>query len=293
MNKTLKVTLFLLFGTMGVANAQSVESLTDSTHLVEQTENQNYDSLWSEVTELKSHLNLLEQERMQESIWKRKKYLKLGMMFPTVKYVEGDGDLSWNTDIAFMLQTGKTAYLHAKPIAGMVKIGIDWGLLCLNYEKLKPKNDYILVDPGDYDNPADDNFYDLKLDLGMHKFDFAPHIGPSVSVNPWKHLIACAYFHVMPTGSAILTNDEVSYGFGCAMATGISVAYKSLSLGFEWAWSTIKYTRNSFEGDGLDFDDDDDEWGDEGLSVDFDDVITTEKFKLKTNCPRIYLSIRW
>lgn len=98
MKKTLKVTLFLLFGTMGVANAQSVEGLTDSTHLVEQTASQNYDSLLNELAktnaQLKSHFDLLEQEQVQEKIWRRKKYLKLGMMFPTVKYVEGDGDLS-------------------------------------------------------------------------------------------------------------------------------------------------------------------------------------------------------
>lgn len=289
MKKTLKVTLFLLFGTMGVANAQSVEGLTDSTHLVEQTTSQNYDSLLNELAktnaQLKSHFNLLEQEQVQKNIWRRKKYLKLGMMFPTVKYVEGDGDLSWNTDIAFMLQKGKTAYLHAKPIAGMVKIGIDWGWLCFNYEKLKPKN--IPFDSDDYDTSADDNLYDL----GMHKFEWAPHIGPSVSVNPWKHLIACAYFHVMPTGSFILENENFSSGFGCAMATGVSVAYNGISLGFEWAWSTIKYTQNSFNDDG--YDDYYDGWEDEIPPMGLDNVFNTEKFKLKTSCPRIYLSIRW
>ncbi len=292
MNKTLKVTLFLLFGTMGVANAQSVESLTDSTHLVEQTTSQNYDSLWSEVSELKSHLNLMEHERMQERIWKRKKYLKLGMMFPTVKYVEGDGELSWNTDMAFMLQMGKTAYLHAKPIAGMVKIGLDWGLLCFNYEKLKPKNDYIFAEPDDYYGNSDDDEFVSLPDLGMHKIEWAPHIGPSVSVNPWKHLITSAYFHVMPTASLILANDELSSGFGCVMAAGVSVAYKSFSLGFEWAWSTIKYTQSSFD-DEEDCFDYDDGWGSDMSSVGFDNVFSTEKFKLKTSCPRIYLSIRW
>lgn len=299
MNKTLKVTLFLLFGAVGIANAQSVERLADSTTLVEPKTIQDYDSLLNELAQtnaqLKSHFNLVEQERVQESIWKRKKYFKIGMMFPTVKYVEGEGDLSWKTDMAFMLQKGKTAYLHAEPIGGMVKIGLDWGLLGINYEKLKFKDEAegILSVPSDCD---DDDPLDFELDLGMHKIEYAPHIGPSVSVNPWKHLIASAYFHIMPTASCILENSNFSYGFGCVMAAGVSVAYKGISLGFEGAWSTIKYTQTSIEDDDdrgdYEYDSDfgyDDPW-DSSVS---DSMFRTEKFKLKTSCPRIYLSIRW
>ena len=56
----------------------------------------------------------------------------------------------------------------------------------------------------------------------MHKIDYALHVGPSISVNPWNKLIATAYFHVMPTASSIIQNDNFSYGFGCMMAAGVS-----------------------------------------------------------------------
>lgn len=276
MNKALNVMLLLLIGVAGVANAQSGENIPDSTHLARQATSQNYDSLQNEINQLKSRINLVEEERMQESIWKRKKYLKFGMMFPSVKYVEGDGNLSWETDFAFMFQQGKTAYLHAKPIGGMVKIGIDWGLLGFNYEKLKFKNN--VAKPN---TPANNT----SLDLGMHKIEYAPHIGPSVSINPWNHLIVCAYFHVTPTASFILENDNFSYGFGCVMAAGVSVAHKGISLGVEGAWSTIKYTQAEIDDDEDSYQYDDD--------INIGSIFSTEKFKLKTTCPRIYLSIRW
>lgn len=53
----------------------------------------------------------------------------------------------------------------------------------------------------------------------------------------------------MPTASSIIQNDNFSYGFGCMMAAGVSVAYKAISLGVEGVWGKIKYTQTDFGGD--------------------------------------------
>ena len=118
-----------------------------------------------------------------------------------------------------------------------------------------------------------------NINLGMHKFDYSVHVGPSVSVNPWNKLIAAAYFHVMPTATGVLQNDTFAYGFGCMMAAGVSVAYKCISLGVEGLWGKVKYKQASFDGGD-----------DEG---DSESYFSTEKFTLKQSGIRAYVAIRF
>ena len=116
----------------------------------------------------------------------------------------------------------------------------------------------------------------------MHKFDYSVHVGPSVSINPWKHLIVAAYFHAMPTASGILEDETFSYGFSCAMSAGLSVSYKLISFGVEGLWSTTKYKQASFDEE----DEEDDYEGDFNL-------FTTKDFKLKQKGPRFYIAFRF
>lgn len=118
------------------------------------------------------------------------------------------------------------------------------------------------------------------IDLGMHKMEYSMYVGPSISVNPWNHLIISAYFHAMPTASCLIQNDTFSYGFGCAMSAGVSIAYKCISVGVEGLWSKIKYTQTSF---------DDDEYSEDSDVSIFD----TEKFMLKENSTRFYIALRF
>lgn len=133
-----------------------------------------------------------------------------------------------------------------------------------------------------------------NINLGMHKFDYSMHVGPSVSVNPWNKLIAAAYFHVMPTATGVLQNDTFAYGFGCMMAAGVSVAYKCISLGVEGLWGKVKYKQASFDGG----DDEGNNDGDYDNGSDYDDgdsesYFSTEKFTLKQSGIRAYVAIRF
>lgn len=258
------------------------------------------DSLYvlsNELAQIKSQVSAVEKEQQDAKIWKRKKYWKLGFGNPTLERTDGE-DMTWKTDFAVSVQRGKTIYFHSKPLWGMVKIGLDYGFMDLSYAKLKLKsfdvsNSELPTVPG-ISSGSNDGFDEIEssdpdgsflsmmgVDLGMHKFEYGFHVGPSVSVNPWNHLIVSAYFHAMPTASGILENDKFSYGFGCATAAGVSVSYKAISVGVEGVWGTIKYRQVSFSEDEGE--------GDYGG----DNLFKTKNFKLKQKGPRFYVAFRF
>lgn len=227
-----------------------------------------------------------------EGVWNRKKYIKLGFGNPTIERTDGE-ELLWKTQFAISIQRGKTIYFHSQPLWGMVKIGLDYGFLSVSYVKLKLKSTGVSssqnivsgsnseegFDEIDSEKPSASLFNAMGIDLGMHKIDYTLHVGPSISVNPWNHLIATVYFHVLPTASGIIENDKFSYGFGVTMQAGMSVSYKAISIGVEGLWNKIKYTQVSFGDD----DDDDDSMG----------FFNTKNFKLKQRGPRFYISYRY
>lgn len=280
------------------ASVSAQELKTDSVSESTNTRNVMADSLQTlanELAQLKSNVNKLQNDAQLEKVWKRKKYWKLGYTSPTIERTDGEA-MEWKTDYAISLQKGKTAYLHSRPLWGMVKFGIDYGYMDLSYAKLKLKSigganssksagtrstgsegfdDIVSEDPSGSITDM------LGIDLGMHKFEYGWHVGPSVSVNPWDHLIIAAYFHAMPTFSGILENDEFSYGFGCATSAGISVAYKSIAVGVEGLWSKIKYKQTSFDDE------------DDSNSNDDTGLFNTKNFKLKQKGPRFYISIKF
>ncbi len=284
-------------GTESVAAAQSdAASVTARTDSV---------SLSDELAQLKARLDQAEQEKHLEQVWKRKKYWKFGFGNPSIERTDGVA-MNWKTQFAFSVQRGKTIYFHSKPLWGMVRFGLDYGFFEMSYAKLKLKTAAVSEanpsTPGIPSGPSSDGGFDdivsddpsgsiaslMGVDLGMHKIDFSMHVGPSVSINPWKHLIIAAYFHARPTASGIVENDTFSHGFGCALSAGVSVSYKAFSLGVEGVWSSIKYTQSSF---------DDEEEEDDGYNDDYADdssnLFNTEKFKLKQKGPRFYVAVRF
>lgn len=285
----------LLFLLLSVVRAQDVK--TNSNDGSYGSGSEKIDSLHilaGEVSRLKAQLASDEAKRQYDKVWKRKKYLKLGLSNPSIERTDGEA-MAWKTDFAVFLQMGRTAYLHSKPVWGMVKFGIDYGFADISYAKLKLKTvgsgEGSTFIPGTSGGSNPDGFDEIVsdepsgsvaslmgIDLGMHKFEYGLHVGPSISVNPWKGLIVTGYFHAMPTMSGILENDKFSYGFGCAMAAGGSISYKAISIGVEGLWSTIKYKQASF--------DDEDSDG-EGS------VFDTEDFKLKQKGPRFYIALKF
>lgn len=291
--RTLFVSVFVTISATVSATTFGATTLDNDT--VNEKSTNAIDSLSKRLKEMESYIESRDKNVEQEETWSRKKYWKIGMASPNLKRTDGE-EMDWKTEFSVFIQRGKTVYLHKKPIAGMIKIGIDWGLYDLTYSKLKLKDTERTSNTTQTTEGFDDivsenpsmsgmlSSMGMGVNLGMHKIDYSLHVGPSISVNPWNKLIGTAYFHVRPTASGIIQNDVFSYGFGCNMAAGISVAYKLLSLGIEGVWGSIKYTQNSFNDNS---DDDDDSTNDNKVSI-FD----TKKFKLKQSGIRFYLAFR-
>ena len=256
------------------------------------------DTLREKLAQMESRMASMEQEQEMQKTWKRRKYWKIGITSPNLERTDGE-EMKWKTNGSFFIQKGRTSYLHSKPIAGMIKFGIDYGFLDFTYSKLELKEVAYSNESG---TRASDGFDDIVsgdpdgdigiseltgIDLGMHKIDYGLHVGPSVSVNPWNKLIATAYFHVMPTASCVIQNDNFSYGFGCMMAAGVSVAYKAISLGVEGVWGKVKYTQTDFSGD-----EDEDNDYDSSDEEDNASYFNTEKFTLKQSGIRAYIAFR-
>ena len=258
------------------------------------------DTLREKLAQMESRMASMEQEQEMQKTWKRRKYWKIGITSPNIERTDGE-EMKWKTNGSFFIQKGRTSYLHSKPIAGMIKFGIDYGFIDVTYSKLELKEVSYSNEGG---TRASDGFDDIVsgdpdgdiglseltgIDLGMHKIDYSLHVGPSISVNPWNKLIATAYFHVMPTASSVIQNDNFSYGFGCMMAAGVSVAYKAISLGVEGVWGKVKYTQTDFSGD----EDEDEDYGyDSSDEEDNGSLFNTEKFTLKQSGIRAYIAIR-
>lgn len=299
MRKVIKTVMVAAFTVIAMsASAASVQTYSASSDSVL---TQPVDTLSEKLAQMENRVNTLEKEQNYTKVWKRKKYWKFGITQPNLERTDGEA-MTWKTNGSFFVQQGRTAYLHAKPIAGLIKIGIDYGFLDFTYTKLKLNTDNATAKSG---TRASDGFDDIvsgkpdgnpsilpsNINLGMHKFDYSMHVGPSVSVNPWNKLIAAAYFHVMPTATGVLQNDTFAYGFGCMMAAGVSVAYKCISLGVEGLWGKVKYKQTSFDGgdddEGSNYDEGSDDEGDS------ESYFSTEKFTLKQSGIRAYVAIRF
>ena len=283
-----------------VAYAQEIKRDSISVNGGNQVEkNDSSQILSKELDQVKSQLNAVKKERQYEKIWKRKKYWKFGYDIPNIERVDGEVML-WETENAFSIQSGKTAYFHSKPVWGIIKFGIDYGM-DMSYSKLKLKtikaveissstegansgsNSNGGFDDIVSDDPSGSILSLMGVDLGMHKFEYGMHVGPNISINPWNHLIVSTYFHAIPIASGIVENDKFYYGFSCAMSVGVSVSYKAISVGVEGLWSTIKYKEVVF----------DDEEGDEYSSEEDKSQFGTKDFKLKQKGPRFYIAIRF
>lgn len=236
----------------------------------------------------------------EKNAWERKKYVNISYSTQTLQNV--DEDLSWKSEFGVALAKGTTYYLHKKPLAGMIKFGIDWTQFELNYAKLKPDFTIkeIIADSSDDSGSGsiyDDFFGDIEggiedeadelinKDFGQHQFEASMHVGPSITINPVDVLNVNAYFRYAPSLSAILYkdmegNNQASFAFANFFVTGGAVSWKVISLGAEYRWGTAKYNVMSFDSENL--------VGSEG-----EDVVKKVKNKMNTHGMRVYVSLRF
>lgn len=284
-----------LFAAMAIALTVCVEaSAQDAT---------NVDSLKQVMEQQQARLNALEQAESSRSesesldnIWKQRKHFTIGYGSQKLNNLDADEMPTLESSVALSLQMGKTFNLHKKPIANMVKIGLDWNYIDMHFAKYK-KFDGDDFDLNTYSDGYDDYFDDdddwgsLGIsDLGYYQIDYGMAIGPSVQVTPFyplgmglEHIKAYTYFHVIPTFSGILLSDDGETNFGYGYVTnfswGIGLSYRSIAIGFETRWGSGKYDTSAFNDE---------------IDEDFGSIFQSgDKTKYKTTSSKFTISLRF
>ncbi len=222
-------------------------------------------------------------EAQNPKAWGRKNYFNVAWVDQTLK--NSETGLKWKSDFGVSLVKGTTYYLHSKPLFGMLKFGIDWTQVDLNYAKLK--EDFVIPESEDDGGLVGDILEKTigDIDLGKHQLEYSMHVGPSVTVNPVDHLKINAYFRYAPSFSALIYEDlagDTQFGsaYGSFFVTGGAVSWKLISLGAEYRWGQGKYKTYSFDADEVE-------------DLDVSEVITSSKQKMKTSSLRLYVSLRF
>ena len=249
---------------------------------------QREDSLLQVVNELSDRVQKTEDAARNERIWKKRaKYFNIGYITNQTLTDKVDAEAEWKSDFGVSLTFGKTYYLHKKPLLNMIKFGIDATWFELSYAKYSEPD--VFAEGGSYTRAYNDyssgyeDYYEEDFDLGIHQIDASMHVGPSVTVNPVGDLKVAAYFHYVPTYSMVVIDDSFGHGYVSNFAFCASVAYKAISVGIEHRWAK-KATYNGLSSDeeGMDYD-----------APDFEDVIESDKWKMKSKSFRVFLSFRY
>ena len=245
-----------------------------------ESEETDVDSLKQVITTLEDEkAELLEQERLRK-IWKRKKYFNLIYGNDDLK-ITGDEAMKLKSDIHAGMGMGRTFYLHKKPIAKMIKFGLDWTYFQADYSKYTSEEAYVSNTPSYGDGSYLPSYETEKID--MHKAEIGMQIGPSLTINPVNYLMVSGYFRYAPSFSIFYDGDEVSKGYGSYFVSGGALSYKMISVGVEARWGETKYDKliamSDFEED---------------YNPDYQAPSEPEKkSKFKTSGLRFYVSFRF
>lgn len=203
----------------------------------------------------------------------RKKYLNLSYSMPSLS-VENSPKVK--SDYGFAFTTGRSYYLHRKPIVGLIRFGIDATWLDLSYGNYS-------ADMGVNLDPVTGGAISALYFDKIHQAEIGMQVGPSVTVTPFRNLAIHVYFRYAPTFAMLFNtydtgNDEsyldISGGYASFFVAGGSVSWGAIGLGAEARWGSGKY--KVFRA-GLD-----DEYG-----------IESSKSRIKTSGWRVYLNFRF
>lgn len=234
------------------------------------------DSLQRAVEVLSSRVEDTERTELNRAVWKdRAKYFNLGYVRQKLADKTYGGELE--SDFGASLSWGKTYYLHRKPLFGMLKFGLDWSWMDINYAKSAIEM---------FDESSDEDF-----SSDVHQAEIGMQFGPSVTVNPVHHLKIGGYFRVMPSYSLLYMDETVHHHYVTFCNAGCTLAWKVVSLGVEWRWGTAKYDGLKFDESA--FDEDDLTDGDSPSMGDVMDQMKVPDRKFRTSSVRFYFGFRF
>ncbi len=155
----------------------------------------------------------------------------------------------YNSKFGGMMKYDRTFFLHRKPIAGIVKIGLDAVWTDLTIVKLDADNG---SRTDNWNSLTSDNEDDNTYNIGMWTATYSMGIGPSVTIAPFakcnggiKYLKAKVYGHYKPSYTAQLISEDGDLdakGAFCNMfEIGGKITYKLIGVGVEGNWGNGKF----------------------------------------------------
>lgn len=213
----------------------------------------------------------------------RKRYVNLNFVNQTFTPASGffDTDQGLKSNFGAAITVGRTFYLHKKPLAKMIRIGIDATWFDLNYTNYKLLYKY----PSNGSYGYDDEYGDNEESYNFHQAEIAMQVGPSVTVNPISKMNVHAYFRYAPSFSVLYDGDGIYGNYATYFVTGAAVSYGVIGLGVEARFGNCKY--KAFGGDG-EGDDEGDYYGNDY----YDEPETVPSLKSKFSGLRCYISFR-
>lgn len=193
----------------------------------------------------------------------RKKYINLS--FSNIE-MKQDGSPSLKSNYGGAFTVGRTYFVHKKPIAGMIRFGIDATWFDINYANYKIE--YRYRDQGESESEFS----------SFHQAEIGMQIGPSITVNPISKLNIHGYFRYAPSFSAFYDGDSFRGGYASCFVGGGAVSYGVIGLGVEARFGGCNY--KTFGGG---------EDEDKG----YDTETTTTTSKSKFSGMRVYLTFRF
>lgn len=190
-----------------------------------------------EASDVNMEENDVYQSKRYQRVWKnRKKYFNFNYSQQTLEQEGYEGDIKseWGAGIS----TGKTFYLHKRPILGMIKFGLDWTYFDLNVGSYS-------IESGNTDNMNSEEYQDS---YDLYKMEAGMQFGPSLTINPVGRLKLAAYFHVVPSYSAFYADSEFEGNYATYFTYGASISYGVISVGAEQRWGDTKIKTDTEEG---------------------------------------------
>lgn len=209
-------------------------------------------------------------DKLERVIWGSGRYTRIG--YNIAESVDELGPKE-KSKFSFSVAKGITYFIPRKPIAGMLKFGIDVKWLDVQITQFKPDNstsDWTsdITDAvntgydGDFlfgEDDSDGGLGNLKLDRMSMTFGMFG-VGPYASIAPLAFtgnkylspLRVSVYFHYIPTfGIYAYLNDgdfEASYAYVNMMDLGVTLSYRFFGIGVEGHWGSGRFKPLDFQG---------------------------------------------
>lgn len=204
------------------------------------------------------------QATAQEDIL-RKKYTNLS--FSNIEMTQEDSPtLKSNYGAAFTV--GRTFFVHKKPIARMIRFGIDATWFDINYINYNVEYRY--------QDERGQSGYESDL-ISFHQAEIGMQIGPSITINPVSKLNVHSYIRYAPSFSALYDGNSFRGGYAGFLVGGGAVSYGVIGLGVEARFGGCNY--KTFGG------------GDEDFGFEEEETYVTPQSKFSGM--RVYLTFRF